>query len=143
MNNQNTNDRRFKCKKCTWQIHHIRDCRNQSQHDETNFSEKNNITENFFYSCLNTQQGSKDLWDLDSGCSNHMIGNKNSFIKLDENIKSNIALGDGRTQEVGGKGMIAIKAKNGTRKFIQDVLYIPGLAKILLSVGQLIQEVIQ
>ena len=35
---------------------------------------------------------------------------------------------------------MAIKAKNGTRKSIQDVLYVPDLAKNLLSLRQLVQR---
>ena len=69
-----------------------------------------------------------------------MTGNKNSFVQLDEKIKSSITFGDGRTQEVAGKGTIAVKSKNGLTKYIQDVLYVPGLAQNLLSVGQLLQK---
>jgi len=69
-----------------------------------------------------------------------MTGNKNSFVSLDENIKSHITLGDGSHQDLAGKGTIATRAKNGFTKFIQDVLYVPGLARSLLSVGQLLQR---
>ena len=142
MSNHNTNDCRYKCKKCTWHTHHIRDCRNR-QRDEANFTEKGDSaesTENVFYSCLKTQQGKEDVWYIDSGCSNHMTGDKNSFVQLDEGVKSNITLGDGSTQEVTGKGMISVKARNGSTKYIQDVLYVPGLAQNLLSVGQLMEK---
>jgi len=47
-----------------------------------------------------------------------MTGNKNSFVSLDENIKSHITLGDGSHQDVAGKGTIAVRAKNGSTKFI-------------------------
>ena len=136
MKNHNTNNLWFKCKKCTWHIHHIRDCQNRSQQDEANFSQKNDIAENVFYSCLNTQQESNNLWYLDSGCSNHRTGNKNSFLQLNKNVKSNITLSDRRTQEVAVKGVIAIKPKNGTSKFIQCVLYVHCLAQNQLSMGQ-------
>ena len=69
-----------------------------------------------------------------------MTGNKNCFVSLDENIKSHITLGDGSHQDVAGKGTIAVRAKNGSTKFIQDALYVPGLAQNLLSVGQLLQR---
>ena len=64
-----------------------------------------------FYSCLTTEQESQDLWYVDSGCSNHMTGDKNSFVRFNESVKSNITLGDGRTQEVAGKGTVVMKAK--------------------------------
>ena len=69
-----------------------------------------------------------------------MTGDKNSFVQLDEGVKSNITLGDRSTQEVTGKGTISVKARNGSTKYIQDVLYVPGLAQNLLSVGQLIEK---
>jgi len=60
MRNHNTNDCRYKCKKCTWHTHHIQDCRNRQQ-NEVNFTENNYFAKNVFYSCLNTQQESQDL----------------------------------------------------------------------------------
>ena len=56
-----------------------------------------------------------------NGCLNYMNGNKNSFDSLDKNIKSHITLGDGSHQDVASKGTIAIKAKNDSMKFIQDM----------------------
>ena len=67
-----------------------------------------------------------------------MADNKNSFVSLNENIKSQITLADGRCQDVEGKGIIAVKTKDGLSIFINDVLYVLGLAKNLLSMGQLI-----
>ena len=40
-----------------------------------------------------------------------MTGNKNSFVNIDENIKSQITLGDGSNQEVVGKETIVVKTK--------------------------------
>ena len=134
MSNHNTNDCRYKHKKYTWHTHHIRDCWNRKW-DEVNFIETNDSAENVFYSRLDTQQESQELWHVDSCCSNCMIENKNSFIQLEEKTKSNITLGGGRTQEVTSKGIRAVKSKNGLTKYILDVLYVPGLAPNLLSVG--------
>ena len=64
-----------------------------------------------------------------------MAGNKNSLVNLDENIISHITPGDGSHQDVAGKGTIAVRAQNSSTKFMQDVLYVPGLAQNLLSVG--------
>ena len=50
-----------------------------------------------------------------------MTGNKDSFVSLNENVKSHITLGNGRSQEVKGKGTIAVKTKDGSSKFIHDV----------------------
>lgn len=31
---------------------------------------------------------------MDSGCSNHMAGNNDGFVKIDESTKSDVLLGD-------------------------------------------------
>ena len=67
-------------------------------------------------------------------------GNKNYFVTLEENIKTHITLGDGKKEDVAGKGTIAVKTKNGSSKLIHEVFYVPGLAQNLLSVGQLIKK---
>ncbi|XP_039133748.1 uncharacterized protein LOC120270743 [Dioscorea cayenensis subsp. rotundata] len=43
------------------------------------------------------------LWLLDSGCSNHMTGDKNLFHSLDESVKHTVKLGNDRDVEVLGK----------------------------------------
>ena len=106
--------------------------------NETRLTLSKDVT--VFYSCLNTQQESQDLWYIDCGCLNNMIGDKNSFIRVDEVVKLNITLSDGRTQEIAGKRTIAVKAKNDFTKYIQDVLYVPDVAQNLLGVGQSIQK---
>jgi len=80
------------------------------------------------------------LWYVDSDCSNHLTRDKDSFVRLDESVKSNITVGEGRTQGVAGKGIIAVKAKNGLTKYIHDVLYVPGLTQNLLSVHPLMKN---
>ena len=68
-----------------------------------------------------------DIWYLDSSCSNLMTSNKSCFISLDENIKSQVILGDGKIQNVERKGIIAIKIKDGNEKYIHDVFYVLAL----------------
>lgn len=135
----NTKDCRYKCTRCKKHLHFEKNCWCR-QKEKANFSEENENTDQIFYSCLNAQQESHDTWYLDNGCSNYMTGSKSCFVSLDENIKSQVILGDGNYQNVEGKGIIAVKTKNGDSNFIHDVLYVPSLAQNLLSVGQLIQR---
>ena len=37
----------------------------------------------------------KYVWFLDSGCSNHMSGNKDWFIEIDEQFRHSVKLGNG------------------------------------------------
>ena len=50
------------------------------------------------------EENNEDLWFLDSGCSNHMIGNIAMFSMLDENVKSQVTLGTDSKVSVMGKG---------------------------------------
>lgn len=131
-----------KCKRCKIPNHSQRDCWFQNKEknkgkEEAKFSNETK-EEILFYSSAN--QPSKSVWYLDSGCSNHMTGNRDTFVKLDPNITSQIILGDGSRKSGKGKGDIAVQTKEGKEKLITDVLYVPELSHNLLSVGQLMEK---
>jgi hypothetical protein len=93
-----------------------------------------------FLSCHNTKQQPKDLWLLDSGCSNHMTGNKELLSSLDSSISSDITLGNDNLVNVQGKGTVPILTKQNVNKDICNVYHVPDLKHNLLSVGHLIEE---
>ena len=68
-------------------------------------------------------------WILDSGCSNHLSGNKDAFLELDESFRSSIKLGDDHTIPVLGKGRIAIKLNNGSSNYIPEMYYAPSICQ--------------
>ncbi|CAJ2629918.1 unnamed protein product [Trifolium pratense] len=80
-----------------------------------------------------------EVWFLDSGCSNHMIGNKTWLFDFDSNIRESVKLGDDSRMEVKGKGNLRL-CINGITQIITNVYYIPGLKNNLLSIGQLQQK---
>uniref|UniRef100_A0A251UJX2 Putative ribonuclease H-like domain-containing protein n=1 Tax=Helianthus annuus TaxID=4232 RepID=A0A251UJX2_HELAN len=80
-----------------------------------------------------------DCWYLDSGCSNHMTGNKNLFITLNESERREVRTGDNKKLEVLGCGDVLIKVK-GVEKKVPNVFYVEGLKHNLLSVGQLVKK---
>lgn len=80
-----------------------------------------------------------DAWYIDSGCSNHIIGDKSIFSKLDSSFKSQVKLGNGALVEVEGKGTISINTKKGA-EFVKDVLLVPNLKQILLSPCQMMEK---
>jgi len=94
----------------------------------------------FFYTCLNTESKEDKVWLLDSECSNHMTGNRELFVEIDEGVLNFVILGDGKAERIKGKGVIIVHAKSGEKRYIHDVLYVPNLAHNLLSVGQLVQK---
>jgi len=78
----------------------------------------------------------EDVWFLDSGCSNHMTGNKKWFDKIDDRFTHSVKLGNDTSMTVRGKGDIKLQVQ-GRTQVISNVLYIPELRTNLLSVGQL------
>ncbi|KAK8913818.1 hypothetical protein KSP39_PZI024059 [Platanthera zijinensis] len=84
-------------------------------------------------SCIN------DVWYIDSGCSNHMSGNRELFKSLDESIQKEVRTGDDKRLQVKGSGVVSVKTKKGT-KTIPDVYFVSGLKHNLISVGQLLKR---
>ncbi|GAU49517.1 hypothetical protein TSUD_300440 [Trifolium subterraneum] len=56
-------------------------------------------------SCTNT---SDQLWFLDFGCSNHMIGTKEWLFDFDDKFRETVKLGDNSTMQVMGKGNVKL-----------------------------------
>lgn len=77
-----------------------------------------------------------DAWFLDSGCSNHMCGNKGMFSSMEEVHKHSVKCGNNSKMNVTGKGSIKL-VLNGAAFHVQDVYYVPELRNNLLSIGQL------
>ena len=91
--------------------------------EETESEKKENV-----FIIFNVQEESnKDVWYLDSGCSNHMSGNKEIFSSIDESMKFEVRMGNNNKVRVMGKGYISICTKQGEIKQIQDVYYVPSL----------------
>ncbi|KAJ9547861.1 LOW QUALITY PROTEIN: hypothetical protein OSB04_020404 [Centaurea solstitialis] len=82
------------------------------------------------------KQKEEAAWFLDSGCSNHMTGNKRWFIELDEQFKHSVKLGNDLKMLVSGKGNIRLEI-DGKTQVITEVYYVPELKNNLLSLGQL------
>jgi hypothetical protein len=77
-----------------------------------------------------------DAWFLDSGCSNHMCGDKGMFLNIIEGQKHSVKCGNNSRMTVAGKGIVRL-VFDGTTFLLQDVYYVPELRNNLLSVGQL------
>nr|KYP66582.1 Retrovirus-related Pol polyprotein from transposon TNT 1-94 [Cajanus cajan] len=78
----------------------------------------------------------EEAWFLDSGCSNHMCGDKSKFSEMDEIFRHSVKLGNNTKMNVLGKGNVKLSI-NGVTHVIQDVFYVPELKNNLLSIGQL------
>lgn len=76
------------------------------------------------------------MWFLDSGCSNHMSGDKRWFVDLDQSFRHSVKLGNGSKMVVMGKGSVRMLVE-GKSHLITEVFYVPELKNNLLSIGQL------
>ena len=137
-NNHDSKNCKFRCTKCKIANHSQKDC--WYQKEDSSYIAKDEASGRLFYSCMNIKEESQDIWYVDSGCSNHMTGNKDAFVSLENGHISQVKLGDGKFQKIEGKGVISVKTKQGNSKFIHDVYYVPGLTENLLSVGQLMEN---
>ncbi|KAL0427280.1 UNVERIFIED_CONTAM: Retrovirus-related Pol polyprotein from transposon TNT 1-94 [Sesamum latifolium] len=86
------------------------------------------------------EKDNNSLWYLDNGASNHMCGQKDQFVKLDEKVRGNIFFGDSSNIHIEGKGTILISTKDGNHKLISDVYYVPKLESNILSLGQFLEN---
>jgi hypothetical protein len=95
--------------------HYESECRKkQANHLSGRAHVSNHTRENsrgMFLSCHKTEQQPKDLWLLDSGCKNHMTGNKDLLSCIDSSISSDITLGNDYLVKVQGKGTVPILTK--------------------------------
>ncbi|KAL8134233.1 hypothetical protein AgCh_009329 [Apium graveolens] len=78
-----------------------------------------------------------NLWYLDNGASNHMSGQCSKFCNLDENVTGKVRFGDGSTVDIKRKGSIIFVCKNGEKRLLNELYYIPMLRNTIISLGQL------
>ncbi|GJW76657.1 retrovirus-related pol polyprotein from transposon TNT 1-94 [Tanacetum coccineum] len=77
--------------------------------------------DNFLFMAIATMKEEKnEIWYLDSGCSNHMTGDRSKFKDLNESIKSQVRLGDNKQLQIEGKGITEVLTGN-QKRCIKDV----------------------
>ncbi|XP_022004485.1 uncharacterized protein LOC110902055 [Helianthus annuus] len=135
----------IRCYNCQRIGHTARFCNKREDSDRSNnvMLHKEDVedeNDDTMFMIFNVEEVVKnDCWYLDSGCSNHMTGNKSLFINLNESDRREVKTGDDKRLEVLGCGEVKIRIK-GQEKKIPNVFYVDGLKHNLLSVGQLVQK---
>ena len=89
----------IQCYNCNHFGHTQAYCRlkkNDGDRNNSNFihEEQNNDDSTLFLACKAQEFIAQDVWYLDSGCSNHMTGNKDIFAILDDSLQSEVKIGD-------------------------------------------------
>ena len=67
-----------------------------------------------------------------------MTSEKQMFIEMNESVRSQVKMGDNNQVQVKGRGVVSVSTKSGN-KLIHNVMYVPGLAQNLISLGQLME----
>lgn len=125
----------IECYKCHKLGHYQYEC--PSWDREANYAENDESEELLLMAYEEMNNKRKDeVWFLDSGCSNHMCGEKTTFSEIDDTFIHVVKLGNNSTMNVFGKGKVKLSL-NGITHVVTDVYYIPELKNNLLSLGQL------
>ena len=141
----NKQRKKFKCYECGGIGHFRKNCPNNQmkfdqQHD-AKISDRNNNHSNIDHAFITDDISSKTTmkWLIDSGASCHMTNDKDLFQEYNAyDSPEHVSLGDGRTVEAFGSGIIPIyMLLDNSRKqksTFYDVLYVPKLTTNLFSV---------
>nr|XP_004516686.1 uncharacterized protein LOC101512199 [Cicer arietinum] len=105
-------------------------------------AENSAITHSKKSAMVTVQDGAqgRNEWYLDSGCSTHMTGRKDWFVKINQATRSRVKFTDDTTLAADGVGDVLIMRRDGGHSLIKDMLYIPGIKCNLLSIGQLLER---
>jgi hypothetical protein len=77
-------------------------------------------------------------WSVDSGASKYMTEYKEILSYFEKkSFAEKVKLRDEKCYKIEGVGSISFRFKSGARLHVDEVLYVPGLKKNLLSVSTL------
>ena len=134
------------CYKCKEPGHMKRDCpkfKRQTDDKRDESSKSVNVVQNDDAECsdgdmlsVSTTQFT-DAWILDSGCSYHIMPNREWFTTYRSANSGSVYLGDDRCCNIVGIGDVRIRMYDGTVRTLCDVRHIPDLTKNLISLGTL------
>jgi hypothetical protein len=86
---------------------------------------------------LDLNQGCDIGWYLDTGASRHVSGNEATFDSLDSNRAGLVSTASSHSHQMAGTGSVSFHLGTGSIKKVDNVLYVPGITKNLLSIGTL------
>ncbi|XP_021300771.1 uncharacterized protein LOC110429189 [Herrania umbratica] len=114
------------------QSHVEKVCKNKDAKagENATVAEQKDGAEEFLFMARNPgNSAKKEIWLIDSACSNHMIGDESQFLTLNRNYKSTVQIGNGDLLQICRKGTVT------GIKSIPNVHFVPDVKQNLLSVG--------
>ncbi|KAL4364247.1 hypothetical protein GQ457_04G014290 [Hibiscus cannabinus] len=118
---------KVECYSCQKLGHFSRECQNEGSNEErvNLIEDQQDVKEPTLLLALKNEENNiASTWYLDNGASNHMCGDKEAFVKLDEKVKDNVSFGDSSKVQIQGKGTILISLKDDSHSLITDVYYV-------------------
>ncbi|CAL9022992.1 unnamed protein product, partial [Prunus brigantina] len=127
-----------RCGKCNRFGHIAKDCEGNKQ--VANCAKEEDVTTGtMFYACHSASVKNGSVWFVDSACSNHMTSQESVLINIDRSVTCKVKMGTGDLVQATGKGTLLVETQHG-RRYIHEVLLVPGLDENLLSVGQMMEH---
>ncbi|GAU33702.1 hypothetical protein TSUD_148530 [Trifolium subterraneum] len=114
----------------------------QNTEEEANVAQDASTSEDdvSFTVTITNETSESMVWYFDTGCSNHMTGNKNILTDFNKCLNTRIKLANGNFIAAEGMGNVVIQMSNGKKAVIEKVLNVPGMKCNLMSVGQLLEK---
>ncbi|CAN6693795.1 unnamed protein product [Malus baccata var. baccata] len=126
-----------KCYNCDKFGHWARECTVGKIVQKANYANQVEVSGNLFYAnSAISETNINGNWYVDSGCSNHMTGNADLLVDINTNVAGKVQMPTGVLVNVAGMGSLQIDTNRGKR-YIREVMHLPGLKENLLSVGQM------
>lgn len=81
---------------------------------------------NLFMVKSETDIGQGSVWIVESGCSNHLTGERSLFHDLKEVKGQIVKLGDDKELQVARKGSVVINSSSGKISILNEIQYVPS-----------------
>ncbi|GAU40816.1 hypothetical protein TSUD_398000 [Trifolium subterraneum] len=138
----------IQCYNCNKYGHYASECKapkkkkSQNTEEEANVAQDDSTSEDdvSFMVTITDETAESMVWYFDTGCSNHMTGNKSILTDFNKCLNTRIKLANGNFIAAEGMGNVVIQRSNGKKADIEKVLYVPGMKCNLMSVGQLLEK---
>ncbi|GAU30142.1 hypothetical protein TSUD_360350 [Trifolium subterraneum] len=138
----------IQCYNCNKYGHYASECKapkkkkSQNTEEEANVAQDGSTSEDdvSFMVTITDETAESMVWYFDTGCSNHMTGNKSILTDFNKCLNTRIKLANGNFIAAEGMGNVVIQRRNGKKAVIEKVLYVSGMKCNLMSVGQLLEK---
>ncbi|WJX93643.1 hypothetical protein P8452_75143 [Trifolium repens] len=139
---------KIQCYNCDKYGHYANECKiskkkkGQDSDEEANVAHDSSSSEDeTSFMVIDADETADSMeWYFDSGCSNHMTGNRSILSNFNECLNIKIKLANNEFTRAKGMGNVMIEMSNGKKAVIENVLFVPGMQCNLLSVGKLISK---